>query len=141
MRTFPSSAPLSDGQAAGVLVVLATCCEGTALGGMCTCMHAEANMSAARELEGDEGHDDLVSAPKMVLHGFITKHLFKGFADQPYAYLNRLLAQVGRVVAAPAAAPAAALTVQPPIALHCNFGSLHLCSFEGAVLLNVLTQR
>uniref|UniRef100_A0A7S3VHT8 Strawberry notch AAA domain-containing protein n=1 Tax=Dunaliella tertiolecta TaxID=3047 RepID=A0A7S3VHT8_DUNTE len=54
----------------------------------------EANMSAARDLEGDEGHDDLVSAPKMVLHGFITKHLFKGFGELSNASLDRLLAQV-----------------------------------------------
>eukprot|EP00967_Tisochrysis_lutea_P002740 scaffold3313_cov21-Tisochrysis_lutea.AAC.1 len=60
----------------------------------CHCWsRAEANMSAARDLEGDEGHDDLVSAPKMVLHGFITKHLFKGFGELSNASLDRLLAQ------------------------------------------------
>uniref|UniRef100_A0A7S3QMV8 Strawberry notch AAA domain-containing protein n=1 Tax=Dunaliella tertiolecta TaxID=3047 RepID=A0A7S3QMV8_DUNTE len=73
-------------------------CKQALQDGMCVVIGmqstGEANMSAARDLEGDEGHDDLVSAPKMVLHGFITKHLFKGFGELSNASLDRLLAQV-----------------------------------------------
>lgn len=52
-------------------------------------------MSAARNMDGDKGHDDLVSAPKMVLHGFVSKHLFNNFdPDMPYSDMNRLLSLV-----------------------------------------------
>lgn len=51
-------------------------------------------MSQARDLEGDAGHDDLVSAPKMVLQGFIMKHLFNNCGVMSDQDMHRLLAQV-----------------------------------------------
>lgn len=55
----------------------------------------EANMSAARELDGDE-QDDLVSAPRMVLQQFVAKHMFKGIGPHTLSTndMNKLLTQV-----------------------------------------------
>jgi hypothetical protein len=52
-------------------------------------------MSAARDLEGDNDLDDLVSAPKMVLHNFVSKHLFNNCnTEQHPAEMDWLLVQV-----------------------------------------------
>ena len=53
-------------------------------------------MAAARELEGADDLDDLVSAPKMVLHQFISKHLFSGCGGLEAFQQRLLLAQVLR---------------------------------------------
>ncbi|KAF5829652.1 hypothetical protein DUNSADRAFT_15693 [Dunaliella salina] len=77
-------------------------CQQALKDGMCVVIGmqstGEANMAAAREIEGDEGHDDLVSAPKMVLHNFVKKHLFKNFTEMHPAEMDCLLAQVYNAV-------------------------------------------
>ncbi|KAJ9534596.1 hypothetical protein QJQ45_022183 [Haematococcus lacustris] len=57
----------------------------------------EANMTQARELEGNE-MNDLVSAPKMVLQQYVSKHMFNKLPPMPGYDMNKLLAQVAQVV-------------------------------------------